>query len=341
MATSLSHLNAYSQRDKPLWNAIALLYIIGGYLGGLVLILSSSVWANGLGVLLLAHTLFLSAVMTHEFIHSTIFAKQQWNELGGNIMCWINGGCYARFRDLTRLHIAHHVERADFPPVDLTKFLQSLPGPVRAVIYALEWCYFPAIAFIMQWRALTRPYWSGKRQDERLRTSLVLLIRGSLFAMLAWISPKALLLYFLAYIGMHFLMQIMNAFFHTYEAFSGSMQVTERDWVYEQTNSYSCLISQKNRWLDLLVLNFGYHNAHHAVMRCPWHSLPELDQELMPHQANAPLHRFTVWQMLGNYHIYRLERLWLGHGQVIDAAGNYDLSTFRGDVGVGFMVLPV
>ncbi|MDX2215841.1 MAG: fatty acid desaturase [Oculatellaceae cyanobacterium bins.114] len=338
---SLSDLNIYSRRDKPSWNAIALIYIIGGYGSGLALILLPSGWLNGLGVLLLSHTLFLSAVMTHEFMHSTIFAQQKWNELGGNVMIWMNGGCYARFRDLTRWHIAHHIERADFPPVNLAEFLQTFPAVICRIIYGLEWLYFPAIAFLMQWRALTRPFWSGKRQDERWRTSMVLLIRGSLFALLAWVSLKALLLYFLSYIGMHFLMQIMNAFFHTYEPFSANMTITQRDWIYEQANSFSCLVSQNYGWLNLLVLNFGYHNAHHAVMRCPWHSLPELDQDLIPHQPNAPSHRFSVWQMLGNYHTYRLARLQGGHGQVIDEAGNYNLANFRGDVGVGFMVLPV
>jgi hypothetical protein len=35
---SLSGLNSYIHRDKPLWNAIALIYIIGGYGSGVALI---------------------------------------------------------------------------------------------------------------------------------------------------------------------------------------------------------------------------------------------------------------------------------------------------------------
>jgi fatty acid desaturase len=334
-------LNAYSHRDKPLWNGVALVYVIGGYTVGIALLIASNGWLNALGTMLVAHTLFLSAVLTHEFMHSTIFADQRWNELGGNLMLWINGGCYARFRDLTRWHIAHHEERADFPAVDIATFVQALPRFLQTLVFTLEWLYFPSVAFLMQWRALTGPFWNPERQDERRRTTILLIIRTAMFIGLALLSWKALLLYGLTYVGMHLQMQLFNSFFHTYEPFSSEMKVPHRDWAYEQLNTFSCLLSQRYPWLNLLVLNFGYHNAHHAVMRCPWHSLPELDRDLSPIQSQASSHRFSLRQVLGNYHRYRLTRILSGHGHIIDEQGHYSLDSYYGDVGVGFMILPV
>jgi fatty acid desaturase len=337
---ALPELNSYSHRDKPLWNALALVYVIVGYGLGIVLLLVAPLWLNLVGVLLLAHTLSLSTVLTHEFMHGTIFPQQRWNEWGGNLMLWLNGGCYARFRDLTRWHIAHHQERADFAAVDLPVFLQQLPQWMLKLILALEWLYFPAVAFLMQWRMVTGPYWHPKRSGERTRATIILLTRGALFALLAAISLKALCLYLVAYIGMHWIMQLMNAFVHTYARFDANMQDTERTWHYEQSNTFSCLISQ--HWLlNLLILNFGYHNAHHAVMRCPWHSLHELDRELFADCTAASNYHFTIWQVLGNYHRYRLTRILSGHGTVVDQNGNYSLENFYGDVGLGFMILPV
>ncbi|MCU0570845.1 MAG: fatty acid desaturase [Oculatellaceae cyanobacterium Prado106] len=337
----LSDLNPYIRQDKLLWNAIALLYIVGGYILGVKLLFAVSIWINIFGVFLLSHALFLSCVITHECIHSTLFAQQRWNEWVGTLMLWLNGCCYARFRDLTRLHIAHHVERADFPPVNLAEFIGKLPQWAQKTIIMLEWLYFPAVVYVMQWYTLTKPFWYDKRQDERLRTSVILLVRGLWFTGMAIASWKAVLLYFLAYTGMHLQRQFMDCFFHTYESFGDRMDTPQRDWQYEQRNTFSCLLSQKYQWLNLLILNFGYHNAHHVVMRCPWHSLPELDQELFQIQPQAADHRFTVRQVWLNYHRYRVSRLLSGHGYVIDDQGNYSLEFFQGDVGVGFLVLPV
>ena len=55
-------------------------------------------------------------------MHGTIFQRRGWNAAGGNIMLWLNGGCYSTFDELSRLHIAHHVDRVDFCRFDLQAF---------------------------------------------------------------------------------------------------------------------------------------------------------------------------------------------------------------------------
>lgn len=54
---------------------------------------------------------------------------------------------------------------------------------------------------------------------------------------------------------------------------------TLRTAAYEQGNTYSNLNSQRHRWLNLLLLNFCYHNAHHQRASVPWYRLPAFRRE--------------------------------------------------------------
>lgn len=334
--TTIDH-HRYLQQSKPLWNVAAISYALTGYLGGISLILMASLWLNALGVILLTHSLVISAYLAHEFMHGSIFADKQWNAIGGNVMLWITGGCYATFADLMRLHIAHHVNRVDFSRFELTEFLASLPTPVRSLLLGLEWCYFPALAFLSRIRAMFAPFYLSDRQPERLRVSVIFLIRTTLFGILGWISPKALLLYFVSYIAMINILRFVDAFQHTYEVFAVGSDIPKRDRAHEQANTFSNVISQRYQWLNLLLLNFGYHNAHHELMKCPWYSLPELDKELY---SGKEIHYITLPELVGNYHRFRLSRIYSGQGTAVDDRGNRQLETFYGGIEVSFLVLP-
>ncbi|GAB1538094.1 hypothetical protein NUACC21_07520 [Scytonema sp. NUACC21] len=329
------NLSYYLHRKKPLWNVIVIFYVFSGYCGGIALLLSSNIWLNTLGVVLLTHSLVLSAYLSHEFMHGTIFTNMQWNAIGGNIMLWLNGGCYARFKDLAQEHISHHVNKADSVVFNLPAFISNLPKPIRSLILALEWLYFPAISFILQFWALTAPFWNPQRRDERLRVTILLIVRSSLFILLGLVSLKALALYFLSYIGMIEVLRFMDAFQHTYEEFPAGSPLPKRDQAYEQANTFTCLISRRYWWLNLLLLNFGYHNAHHALMKCSWHSLHELDRDLFTVQK---VHYLTLPQLLRNYHRFRISRIFLGQGKAVNKHGNLVLNAFYGAVGVSFLV---
>jgi len=49
---------------------------------------------------------------------------------------------------------------------------------------------------------------------------------------------------------------------------------------YEQSHTFSNVISIRYPWLNLVTLNFGYHNAHHTKPTVPWHELPKLHRNL-------------------------------------------------------------
>jgi len=102
MTTGAIDISRYLHQKKPLWNSLAILYTLSGYVGGIALLLSANGWLNALGVVWLTHSLIFSAYLSHEFMHGTIFEGKAWNAAFGNVMLWLNGGCYARFEDLMR-----------------------------------------------------------------------------------------------------------------------------------------------------------------------------------------------------------------------------------------------
>ncbi|NJL39629.1 MAG: fatty acid desaturase [Leptolyngbyaceae cyanobacterium RM2_2_4] len=328
-------------RRKPLWNAIALTVTLCGYYGGTALLLPANAWLNCLGVFLLTYSLALTVFWAHEFMHDSVFKKRQTNTIGGNIVLWLNGGCYARFRDLKRWHIAHHVKNAEFSTVDVEDLIQKLPTATRRLILILEWLYFPAIAFLLQWRALTAPFWNPQRRDERLRVVVLLLLRGMMFTALGILSLKAVVLYFLSYTGMHVITQFTGAFFHTYETYRPDEAAPKRDQDYEQANTFSYVLSRRYLWLNFLLLNSGYHNAHHIMMQCPWHNLHQLDRDLNSRYGQTEDCFIDLIQMFKNYHRFRMNRVLAGCGQSRDDKGQLQLQTFYGCVGFSDIVLPV
>ena len=98
---------------------------------------------NILGTILLTHCLIFSAYLSHEFMHGTIFTNMRLNTIFGNIMLWINGGCYARFKDLAQQHICHHISKVDTVGVELSVFILLLPCPCLSAKSA----YLISIAF--------------------------------------------------------------------------------------------------------------------------------------------------------------------------------------------------
>lgn len=333
LPSSISSNARNLDRQKAFWNEIAIAYTFLGYIGGIALTSRANVGLNVLGLVLLTHSLIYSAYLSHEFMHGTVFKERRRNVIFGRLMLWMNGGCYYGFQALTLQHIAHHLDRVDVFTFDIPAAIQKLPTPVRWIILGLEWCYFPAVAFWSRWQAIAK---CGKDPKQTKRIISIFIVRFTAFALLGIISFKALLLYFVAYLGMITVLRLMDAFQHTYEAFPVGTTLPKRDCDSEQLHTYSNLFSNRYSWLNLLVLNFGYHNAHHAVMKCPWHSIPELDREMAQNKA---INYISLSQQLANYHRYRVTRLLLGQGDAVGEIGRKDYEQFYGAVDVSFITL--
>ncbi|CDS52829.1 Fatty acid desaturase [Polaromonas sp. CG9_12] len=321
-------------------NVAALSITLLGYGAGVAL-LGASNWAlNALGFLLVAQTLIWSAYFIHEFAHQAIFKTAAANQRWGTLMSWINGSCYATFSDMRRKHMRHHVERADVITFDVHGFLLRAPAWARHTVLALEWAYFPAVEFLMRAFVLVLPFRDARKRAARGRVLAIAAVRLTLLAALGWWSVKALLLYFAAYLVFVTVLRFADCFQHTYDAYPILDETPipadkVRDRAYEQANTYSDIVSLDSTWLNLVWLNFGFHNAHHERPTAPWHRLPAFHRELYPVQHAQVI---TVRELLRSFHTNRVKRvLSSDYGAVQPLGVNGRADGFVGAVGVSFL----
>lgn len=318
--------------NLALLNSLVVGYVGVIYLLGFGLLFAHDWRLNIVGVVLTVHSLVLSAYLIHELLHDNIFKQRSLNRFFGKFFTHINGACYAPYDDLVEHHINHHVHHADFVPFDIAKFYSALPKPLRYFLVALEWSYFPAFEFIMRWRLIVAPLINPAKRNLIWCNLGIAILRSSIAIAIALISGKALILYLFAYICFVNLVRFADAFHHTYEYAITGGEITKRDRIYEQANTFSNFVSPKSPWLNLLYLNFGYHNAHHHDMRCPWYRLPELHQSLYGDESKNLL---PLPKLIGNYHRFRLSRLFGGQGDVdLENAG---VAAFTGGIGVSLL----
>jgi fatty acid desaturase len=325
----------FRYHDGVWWNAAVLAYGFGGYGVGLVLLATGGPFPRALGVLLVAHALVVLSYLLHDVIHGTIFARPGHNALLGAAIAWLNGSCFSGFSTLRDLHLRHHAARADFVRYDFKRFLATTPRPVRRLFLGLEWLHFPAIELLMRGAAIRRGLVPAAGWRRRSLTVALLMSRVGFFVLLGWISLPALILHGVAYTLFVCSMRFFDAHQHTYQAFcaDGPAPVTVRDRAYEHSHTYSNLVSARWWWLNLLNLNFSYHNAHHARPAAAWYQLPRLHRQLYPPTEPQLL---PVRELLDSYHRNRIARLLEeDYGAVGDGPGR--ASQFVGAVGVSFL----
>jgi len=333
-------LRSFRYADGVVPNLAALSAILFGYPLGIFLLAQSFWLLQVLGFALVTVSLIWSAYYIHEFAHLAIFKTANANRRWGTLMSWINGSCYASFDAMRKKHMRHHVERADVITFDVQKFLRNAPAWLRQLVLALEWAYFPAVEFLMRGFVMALPFSGKGNARARLRIITIFLLRTTAFALLAWVSPVALVLYFAAYLVFVTVLRFADCFQHTYDVYpiQDDTPVPNdklRDRAYEQANTYSDIVGLDNRWLNMLWLNFGFHNAHHEKPAMPWHRLPVYHRELYDERYAQVI---TVGELLQSFHRNRVRRvLSADYGQVLppEAAGRAD--GFVGAVGVSFL----
>ncbi|MEY8879374.1 MAG: fatty acid desaturase [Leptothrix sp. (in: b-proteobacteria)] len=334
----------YRYDDGRLPNTAVLAYVLLGWPLAIALLVQGSALALIGGGVLLAHGLVTSAYLLHEFAHLSIFKSQALNLRFGALMSWINGSCYARFADLRNKHMRHHVDRADVITFDTKAFLNRHPA-LRTVVLALEWLHLPAVEWLMHGYVMAQPFTTAPRADQgwaRSRVVATLAIRAAAFAALGAASPAGLLVYALAYTVMLVVLRFTDAYQHTYDAFAVLEHGTPipadkvRDRAYEQTNTYSNLVSVAHPALNLLLLNFSYHNAHHERPIEPWYKLPALHARLYPGGESAHHQTLPMRLCLKSFHQHRLTRV-ISEDYGVYGDGPTRADGFYGAVGVSFL----
>ncbi|MDX2165867.1 MAG: fatty acid desaturase [Deltaproteobacteria bacterium] len=293
-------------------NVAAIGYASLGHALAIALLVGGGWLARLIGVGLAAHTLLIAAYLVHECIHETIFRDRRWNARLGLLMAWLGDGALAGYEWLRKKHLHHHLDRVDPLGFDYRVWLAQHPRG-RRLVYGLEWAHVPAIELLLRvvpvWRVIAR----ASDRGERGRVALVVGSRV-VAALLLWTwSPLGAVLYGVAYLLFVVMARFADAFHHTFEL----MVVDDYDHpygppgpsfdrAYEDANTFSNVLSRRRPWLNLLVLNFSYHNAHHVKPGIPWHRLPALDAQLF---GGASPQCLPMPRLLADFHAFRLARL--------------------------------
>lgn len=328
----------FRDRSAATANSLVLVWTTAAWLGSFGLMAAHSIPLNFLGVLLCAHGMVLAAYLIHEAAHQNLFVSPRANRRVGEAMSFIAGSCYASFERIRHMHIRHHRDRADLTCFDFKGLMQRRPG-LRRLLQALEWAYIPATEILMHLQVVWRPFLQRNQRRHLPRAAGVLMLRVVLLVALGVWSLRALALYFIALLLMLHVLNFFDAFHHTFEQFfvaaDQPVPVAERDRRYEDSNTYSNLISRRFPWLNLLTLNFGYHNAHHQRASVPWYRLPALHRQLYGERALAVM---PLSELLRTWHWHRVRRVTSGdYGVPSQGPGRAD--GFIGAHGVSFLTV--
>lgn len=317
-------------------NSLALGYALAGSAFGWLLMAQASLLLAGAGVLLTAHAMFIATYLVHEACHDAIFQTHGMNRAAGELMSFVAGSAYASYERIRRLHLRHHRERVDVACFDYRAFLNAAPAFVRRGVVALEWAYVPAVETLMHLQVIVRPFVARPQRRYLPRVLAMLAVRGACFTAVAFFAPRALLLYGFAYALFLSALAFFDAFQHTYPCYfepgTVALDRTARSREFEQAHTYSNLVSVSHPLLNVLALNFGYHNAHHERMGVPWYGLPALHRELFADSAQV----LPVRELVGTFHRNRVRRIFdEDYGEVGAGPGRGD--RFVGAHGVSLL----
>jgi len=320
-------------------NTLAFAYVLGGYAVGWALLLAGSAPGVVLGVALLTHAMLVAAYLVHECAHGNLFRTRRANAVAGEAMSFLCGAAYASFDRIRHMHIRHHRDKGDFATFDYHRWLREAPEWVRRTIVALEWAYLPAIEVLMHAQVMLRPFFVRSLAHERRRVVLMVAVRGAAALCLLVCAPAALLAYVVAYLLLLVLLNLSDAFHHTFEyhivTWDEPVPTQAYDRQYEDEHTYSNLLSVRWPLLNLLTINFGYHNAHHRRASVPWYRLPAFHRELYGDGAFCVL---PVRELLRTFHRNRVRRV-LDETYGDLASGVARADTFVGTHGVSFLTV--
>ena len=291
------------------WYGLAVAYAVIGYVFGIAGLFSASWWVNVPAILLLAHSMTIAAYLIHECGHNLVFRRQRDNTRLGRFMSWICGAAYGTYEDMRYKHFRHHIDNDDVVWFEYDEWFEKHPLALRVTRF-LEFFYVPAHDLIMHTIMVFTSFIIPQRRNQRVRNVTVILVRGGVFLAIAIIYPKVAVLYVVAYLLMIHVLRFMDALQHDYPYHATLFEVGDAphkgdaDW--EQEHTFSVPVSLRYPKLNLLTLNFGFHNAHHYDMNVPFYRLPELHARLTD---TDPARVLPLASQLKLYHRNRVRRV--------------------------------
>jgi len=287
----------------------AVIYAVSAWCLGFAGLFADSWLVNLPATLLLAHGMVIAAYLIHECGHNLVFSRSRHNAALGRFMSWLCGAAYGTYDDMRYKHFRHHVDNGDVVWFDYDLFFERRPR-ITVLIRMLEWIYVPAHDLLMHGIMALTSFVIPQRRSQRVRNLIVLAIRGGIFLGLLVFVPKVAVLYAIAYMIMMHVLRFMDSLQHDYPAtttlFDYEQPPHKGDSEWEQVHTFSNPLSLQWPRINWLVLNFGYHNAHHADMNVPWFRLPELHREMTGDDPSRVIPFFSALRL---YHHNRVRRV--------------------------------
>jgi omega-6 fatty acid desaturase (delta-12 desaturase) len=325
----------FKDRRGLAFHGMALAYAVFGYAFGMAGILSTSLAIKLPAALLLAHSMTIAAYLLHECAHNTIFRTNAANARLGRFLSWLVGSIYGSYEDMRHKHLRHHVENGDIVWFDYDQWFARHPRTLGLTRF-LEWFYIPAHDLLMHGVMVFTSFVIPQRRSQRVRNVFFIVLRVALFAALAWLAPAAAVLYALAYMAMMTVLRFMDALQHdygqTFTLFDSQRGPYRGDKAYELAHTFSNPLSTRHAWVNLLVLNFGFHNAHHARPTTPWYDLPAAHRALFRDTEGNVI---PLWGQLKSFHRFRVSRVVGGADTSMAGAGDFLAAARRGDASGG------
>ncbi len=338
MSVAVTDIRVFRDAHAAGINSLVMTITLLGWLAAFWLMARPGMALNLLGILLCAQCMLWAAYLIHEAAHQALFVGPRLNRLAGESASFIAGSCYASFERIRRLHIRHHLDRADLVCFDYRAFIARHPRLCR-ILQALEWAYIPATEVLMHLQVIWRPLFVKSQRAFLPRALGMLIVRAALLVLLAIWSWQALLLYFVAYGLLLHALNFFDCFHHSFENFTvvgdEPVPTSHRDRAYEQANTYTNLVSVRYPWLNVIILNFAYHNAHHQRASYPWYRLPALHREMF---GTASRNVLPLRVLLANWHRYRVLRVTAAEYGA-PAPGAAAAAGFIGAHGVSFLTV--
>lgn len=302
-------ISLFKDKTGLIYHSLALAYTVAAYFTGFAGLFSNHWLINIVSMLLLAHGMIISGYILHECAHNTIFKRNEHNARLGRLLMWLNGSCYGTYEDVRFKHFRHHVDNGDLCWFDYQQWFKHHPMILKLVL-VLEWLYIPAQEVVMHTLLVFGSFIIPQRKSQRLHNVSAIVIRGGLYGSLLWFYPRAALLYTVAYLLMLIVLRFMDNLQHdyagTYTLFDKTPLPHKGDRQYEQAHTFSNPLSLKHQWPNLLVLNFGFHNAHHARPTTPWYQLPALHRELFGERTDNTIPFLAQLKCYSRYRVSRV-----------------------------------
>ena len=304
-----------------------LLYLVIIYSLGLFALVQTPWWSLILGILAVSHSLILMAYLLHDCAHHSVFKQPRNNDGLGQVLNVVLGTAYIPYAEIRRKHMRHHIDKVDVIAFDYRQWMQQHPNTCD-MTQKIEWLGIPATDLLFHFRPLQQLWAKDVQIAQRLSILAYGLTRVVFFSLLAWWSVAALMGYACAYLIMISVLRLMDLPQHSYQtliqnhhlAVSTTIERHQRDRQYEQQNTYSNPLGS-SRLLNFLVLNFGYHNAHHRSPTSAWFRLASSADAIRP---------LAWWAIIQHWWCYRCQRVeqetvTLDSGKTVNI-GSYGLS---------------